>query len=57
MTTVGLLPPGHDGDAPDGGELGGGVRAVYEVVVEGVARAFALARPQEGFVGVGPRKL
>jgi hypothetical protein len=34
--------------------LGGGVSTVYEVVVEGVARAFVLARPQECFVGVGP---
>jgi hypothetical protein len=46
VATVGLLPPGHGGDAPDGGELGGGVGAVYEVVVEGVVRALALARPQ-----------
>ena len=31
--------------------------AVYEVVVEGVARAFVFARPQEGFVGVGPKQV
>src|SRR5829696_2648792 len=31
----------------------GGVAAVYEMVVESVACIFALARPQECFVGVG----
>src|SRR5829696_5369740 len=53
VAAVGLLPSGHGGDVPYGGDLGGGIGAVYEVVVEGVARAFALARPQECFVGVG----
>src|SRR5215217_6906983 len=53
VAAVGLLPFGHGGDAPDRGDLGGGVGAVYEVVVEGVGRSLALARPQEGLVGVG----
>jgi hypothetical protein len=53
---VGFLPHRYGGDVPDGGELGGGVWAVHEIVVEGVARGLALARPQEGLVGVGPRK-
>ena len=38
---------------PDGGDLGFRVIAVYEVVVEGVARSFVLARPQQRLVGVG----
>src|SRR5688572_192139 len=45
VTTVELLPPWHRRDAPDGRDLGRWVPAVYEVVVEGVARRFALARP------------
>jgi hypothetical protein len=57
VVAVGLLCPGHRGEVPDGGDLGGGVSTVYEVVVEGVARTLALARPQQCFVGVGPRKL
>ena len=58
MAAVGLLPHGHGGDVPYGGELGGWVGAVYEVVVEGVPGVLAPARPQEGFVAcVGPRKL
>ena len=57
MRTVEFLPDGHGRDVPDGGDLGSWVPAVYEVVVEGVARAFAPARPQKCFVGVGPRKL
>jgi hypothetical protein len=57
VAAVGFLPDGHGGDVPDGGELGGGVGAVDEVVVEGVAGALAPARPQQRLVGVGPRKL
>ena len=52
-----FLPPWHRRDAPDGGDLGRWISAVYEVVVEGVARAVSLARPHYGLVGVGPRKL
>ena len=57
MVTVALLPPWHGGDAPDRGDLGCRVDAVYEVVVEGISGTFALARPQNGLVCVGPRKL
>jgi hypothetical protein len=38
---------------PDGGELGGWVCAVYEVVVEGISRSACLACPQQCLVGVG----
>jgi hypothetical protein len=57
VATVGLLFHRHGRDAPYGGDLGCWIRAVYEVVVEGVDRGFALARPKQCFVGVGPRKL
>jgi hypothetical protein len=57
MIAIELLPPWHGGDAPEGGDLGFGVPAVYEVVVEGVAGATTLARPQNCLVSVGPRKL
>ena len=57
VAAVALLPHGHRREAPDGGDLGVWVVAVYEVVVEGVARSFAPARPQQDFVGVGARKL
>ena len=57
VTVMGFLPHGYGGDVPYGGDLGGGVGAVYEVVVEGVARSLALASPQECFVVLGPRKL
>jgi hypothetical protein len=50
---VAFLPPWHRRDAPDGGDLGRWISAVYEVVVEGVARAVSLARPHYGLVGVG----
>jgi hypothetical protein len=54
---VELLFRGHGRDAPDGGDLGRRIAAVYEVVVEGVTRPLALAHPQQGFVRMGPRKL
>ncbi len=38
---------------PDGGDLCSRVSAVYEVVVEGVARSASLACPQQCLVGVG----
>ena len=38
---------------PDGGELGGWVCAVYEVVVEGISRTASLPRPEQCLVGVG----
>src|SRR5215210_2780508 len=52
MVAVELLLPGHGRYGLDGGDLGGGVSAVYEVVVEGVAGA-SLARPEQCLVGVG----
>ena len=57
VAAVELLPHGHGGDAPDGGDLGGGIGGVYEVVVEGVAGAFVFGGPDQGFMGMGPRKL
>src|SRR5919112_186253 len=56
MVAVELLFLGHRRYGPDGGELGRGVSAVNEVVVEGVAGT-SLASPEQCFVGVGPRKL
>ena len=50
---MGLLLHGHGGDAPDGGELGVGIGAVCEVVVEGVARP-CFCSPTGGFRGRGP---
>jgi hypothetical protein len=52
-----LLPVWNGRDVPDGGELGGRICAVDEVVVEGMAGSASLARPEERLVGVGPRKL
>src|SRR5215210_874991 len=52
MVAVQLLLVGYGRYGPDGGDLGGGVSAVYEVVVEGVAGA-SLARPEQRLVGVG----
>ena len=53
-----MLPrPWHGSDAPDGGDLRAEILAVYEVVVKSMSGTPALARPQEGFVGVGARKL
>ena len=57
MVAVAFLPPWHGRDAPDGGELGFRVPAVYELVVEGVAGAVSFSRPKERLVGVGLRKL
>ncbi len=37
MAAVGFFLRGHGRDAPAGGDLGGGIGAVYEVVVDGVA--------------------
>ena len=54
VAAVEFLPHGHGRDAPDRGDLGFRVVAVYEVVVEGVMRPLAPARPQQGFVGVVP---
>jgi hypothetical protein len=54
LVTVQLLLLWDGRDASDGGELGAG--SVYEVVVEGVACPFTLARPEQSLVGVGPRK-
>ena len=47
MAPVCFLPHGHGGDVPYGGELGGGVGAVYEVVIEGVPGLLAPARPEQ----------
>src|SRR5215210_3118283 len=52
MISVTFLPPWHGRDVPDGGELDFRVSAIYEVVVEGVARSASLARPKQCFVGV-----
>jgi hypothetical protein len=57
VVAVEPLSPGHGRYAPEVGDLRAGVGAVYEVVVEGVAHPFALARPQGRLVSVGPRKL
>jgi len=54
---VTFLPPWHGRDVPDGGELDFRVSAIYEFVVEGVARSASLARPKQCFVGLGLRKL
>ena len=57
MVSVTCLPPGHGRDTPDGGDLCCWIYAVYEVVVEGVVGAISFSRPNDGLVGVGPRKL
>src|SRR5215217_1621080 len=56
VVAVELLVLGNATNAPDARELSARVRAVYEVVVEGVARFSTFARPDQGFVRVGPRK-
>src|SRR5215211_5210351 len=55
MVAVQLLFLGYRRYGPDGGELGGGLSAVNEIVVEDVART-SLACPEQCLVGVGPRK-
>src|SRR5215211_382973 len=55
VVAVELLVLGNGTNAPDARELLARVRAVYEVVVEGVARSFA--RPDQGFVRVGERRM
>ena len=56
MTAVVLLPYGYGGDAPYRGELGGRVEAVYEFVVEVVARPGPCS-PTGGFRGRGPTQV
>jgi hypothetical protein len=46
VAAVELLPHGHGGDTPDGGDLGGGVGGVDDVVVEGVAGASVFGGPE-----------
>jgi hypothetical protein len=53
MVAHALLALGYGKDTPDRGELAGGIRVVYEIVVEGVSGASTLARPEEGLVGMG----
>src|SRR5687768_911183 len=53
MISVKLLLPWHGRDVPDRGDLCFRISAVYEVVVEGVARSASLSGPQQRFVGVG----
>ena len=48
-----LLPVWNGRDVPDGGELGGRISAVDEVVIEGMAGSATFARPEERLVGVG----
>src|SRR5215203_2436677 len=48
-----LLPLWDGRDVPDGRDLCFRLSAVYEVVVEGVARSTSLARPKECLVGMG----
>ena len=55
MVAMSFLSVWHGRDAPDGGDLGCGVTAVYDVVVEGMS--LALARPKQRLVSVGPSKL
>jgi hypothetical protein len=57
MVAHALLTSGNSRDAPDRGDLGARIGAVYEIIVEGVTSTPALARPDEGVVGVGLRKL
>jgi len=47
VIAVQILVFGTGRDAPDGGDLSIRVRAIHEVVVEGVASASALASPDE----------
>src|SRR5215210_994793 len=53
VAAVAFLSPWHGWDAPDGGDLGCRIGAVYEVVVESMLCTLAFARPQERLVGVG----
>src|ERR671911_41245 len=57
MVSVTFLPPGHGRDAPDGGDLGAWVWAVYEVVVEGVAGGAPPFPPHPRLVGGGARHM
>ena len=47
-----LLALGYARNTTHRGDLACGVGAIYELVVEGVSGASALARPEEGLVGV-----
>ena len=53
VRAVRLLPHGHGGDGPYGGDLGRWIGAVYEDVVEGVARPCPCS-PTAGCRGRGP---
>ena len=53
MVAVELLVPRYRRDTPDGEDLRGGVRAVHEIIVEGVAGVATLARPKVCLVHVG----
>jgi hypothetical protein len=57
MISVTFLVLGDGGDAPDGGDLSGGIEAIYEGVVEGVVCPFSLARPDQCLVSVGASQL
>ena len=50
-----FFAPRDGWDTPDPGDLGIGVRAVYEVVVEGVTGAATHGSLDQSFTGVGAR--
>jgi hypothetical protein len=56
VVAVQLLASGDCRNAPDQLDLARRVKAVYEIVVEGMPGRAAPRIPGQGLVGVGPRK-